>query len=735
VQFAVPLPSWALPLIALALIALAALAYRGAAGISREQRALLVALRAAALALIVICLLRPMVLLTPRDRQDGVVAVLVDTSRSMGIADADGMTRLERAGALLTRELVPALSSRFRVESFAFGDRVALAADTALVATADRTDLADAVKSTAERLRGAGLSAIVVLSDGNDTSGTDLGAAGAAAGVPVIAVGLGSRDGVDREVASLASGQSGLDASLVDLTATIVTRGGRGPVNVRLLQNGQVVERRALTPAADGAPMRASFTVAPDRTTPTVYTVDLPDGGQEITAANNSARILVAPPGRRRLVLSLEGAPGFEPTFLKRAWADDPSLEVDAAVRKGRNENGADTFFVQAGATRSSALAAGFPPSREQLYVYDAVVLTDYELHLLTREQQEWLRGFVSERGGGLLFMGPRTFDPNGLANSPLEDLLPLRLSDGASVVRVAAQPGAERFRVRPTADGARHPIMRIGATDDDARARWASLPSLAGVVELSTVRPGAAVLAVAEDNGREAPVVAVQRFGAGRTALFAGQASWRWKMMRPSSDGSYDRFWRQAARWLTAEALDPLAITPPGAALPGDPVALSIVARTPEFTPSAGDQLQVRVQTPSGETTTITPALTDPARGLYTAQVPAAEPGIYRAEVTRIGGGPPARAETRWLVGGLDREMADPRLNDAGLRGLAEASGGRFVADASGEAIAALARDAARLADRPPEWRDAWHTGWMFAAIVLLVSAEWGLRRRWGLR
>jgi hypothetical protein len=78
---------------------------------------------------------------------------------------------------------------------------------------------------------------------------------------------------------------------------------------------------------------------------------------------------------------------------------------------------------------------------------------------------------------------------------------------------------------------------------------------------------------------------------------------------------------------------------------------------------------------------------------------------------------------------------MADPRLNDAGLREMTRASGGRFTTEASGAAVATLTREAARLAERPPEWRDAWHTGWMFAAIVALVSAEWALRRRWGLR
>lgn len=734
-QLATPLPPWALALAALAVAGLALLAYRRAAGISRRQRGALTALRGATLALVVLCLLRPMVLVPPEDRQEGVVAVLVDGSRSMGLRDADGLTRVERAGLLLTREIGPALSARFRVESFVFGDRLTPAADAALAATGDRTDLADAVSGVVERLRGRGLAAIVVLSDGNDTSGADLAATGAAAGVPVLAVGLGRADATDREVVALASGQSSLDASLVDLTATVVARGLPGAFDVRLLQNGQVVERRAVTPAADGAPARVRFTVAPDRHAPTVYIVDVPDADGELTAANNRARVLVSPPGRRRLVLSLEGAPGFEHTFLKRAWSDDPSLEVDAAVRKGRNELGADTFFVQAGGARAATLVSGFPATREALFAYDAVVLADYELHGLARESQEWLRAFVSERGGGLLFIGARTFDAQGLSGSPLEELLPLRLGDGGGAVRANATRSDDQLKVRPTPEGERHPLMRIGATDEEARTRWASLPSLAGVVQLAGARPGASVLAVMDDAGG-APVIAVQRFGAGRTALFAGQASWRWKMLRPSTDPSYERFWRQTARWLTADALEPITVTPPGTVLPGDPVELPILARTTEFAASPRDELRVRVEAPGGEVTDIVPALSDPARGLFTARVPAAERGIYRAEVVRTGHtGHAARTELRWLVGGLDRELADPRLNEAALRRLAGASGGRYATADQGGEVAGWATAAARAADRPPEWRDAWHTGWMFAGLVLLMSVEWALRRRWGLR
>ncbi len=33
------------------------------------------------------------------------------------------------------------------------------------------------------------------------------------------------------------------------------------------------------------------------------------------------------------------------------------------------------------------------------------------------------------------------------------------------------------------------------------------------------------------------------------------------------------------------------------------------------------------------------------------------------------------------------------------------------------------------------PERRDLWNEPWAFALVIVLLSAEWILRRRWGLR
>jgi hypothetical protein len=85
-------------------------------------------------------------------------------------------------------------------------------------------------------------------------------------------------------------------------------------------------------------------------------------------------------------------------------------------------------------------------------------------------------------------------------------------------------------------------------------------------------------------------------------------------------------------------------------------------------------------------------------------------------------------------LVGGVDPEMTDPRLNEDTLLRVARASGGAVIP--AGDINALLARldesaPAALLALR----KDLWHTGWSFAILAGLLAAEWLTRRRWGLR
>ena len=85
-------------------------------------------------------------------------------------------------------------------------------------------------------------------------------------------------------------------------------------------------------------------------------------------------------------------------------------------------------------------------------------------------------------------------------------------------------------------------------------------------------------------------------------------------------------------------------------------------------------------------------------------------------------------------LVGGADTEMADPRLNVRVLQRIAAASGGRVIEAGEIAALPAQLRAAVPAAVIVAR-RDLWHNGWSFAALVLLLAAEWLLRRQWGMR
>jgi hypothetical protein len=742
-HFAHPLPWWLAVLLAAAIAAVAYGEYRRPLSpLTRARRGVLVALRVVALAILVLCLFRPIAILPPIGSRDAIVPILVDASRSMRLGDADGQTRVARANTLLKNELGAALGSKFRTELYAVGVGLTPAKVDGLTADFRRTDLSGALTAVRERYRGQRVAGIVVLSDGGDTGASGAGRPGGeVGGPPVFAVGIGSPDGPrDREVLGVSTGDPRLDHASVDLHVTAMTTGfARTPFTLRVLGNGQLLESRRITPAADGSPIEQVFTVSPDPLNPTVYTAEIPHDEGEAVAENNTRSVLVSPAGRKRRLLIVEGAPGHEHSFVTRAWMADPGLEVDSVTRKGKNADGQDTFFVQGGAGRSAALTSGFPARREQLYAYDALVIANVEGDFFSRAQLAMAADFVAERGGGLLVLGGRSFAQRGLSGTPLEEVLPVELNDRrGGLVRTARDADAvsTHNKLTLTSEGEIHPIMRIGGSTDETRKLWSALPSLAASAPLGGPRPGATILAVTTaPGGGVYPVVAVQRYGQGRSMVFAGEASWRWKMMVASTDRTHEFFWRQTARWLSSAAPDPVSVSLPDAPEPGDGVSVDVDARDAVFAPVTDATVEATLTAPGGEGRPLKLRHADPAGGRYTAALAPDQPGLYKIHAEARHGTALVGTADRWMyVGGSDREFADPRLNEGFLRRIARNSGGRYV----------RANDAARIPgwleatvpqNAAPERRDLWHEPWAFALVVILLSAEWILRRRWGLR
>jgi uncharacterized membrane protein len=739
VTFANPLPWWALLLLAAIAGFVAWHAYRRFAAPS-ARRHTLAALRFITLGALIVILMRPVARTGEAGASDAVVPILVDTSRSMGIEDGeDGQRRIDSARAFITRVLAPSLRGRFQTEVLSFGESLAPASVEALGASARRSDLAGALAAARERYRGRPVAGIVLLSDGGDTGAVVEQTGGGDVVAPVYPFGMGSDVvGRDKEVLSVTAAEAVLDGSRVDLAVSAVSHADSDePIELRLLENGRTVDVRQVKPPAGGGPVREVFQVSPPAGAATIYTVEIPAGSREPVPENNSRSVLVQPPARQRRVLLVEGAPGFEHSFLKRALAADSGLEFDSVVRKGVNEQGADTFYVQAARSRSGALTAGFPPDAASLFTYDAIVLANVAASQLTTAQLESTREFVARRGGGLLVLGARSFLRGGLVGTPVEDALPVTLDQRADTA-VPASGGRAANRVALTEAGLLHPVMQLSAGGEETRKRWDTLPPLASAAASGALRPGATVLATTTGaGGVTRSLVAVQRYGEGRAMVFTGEASWRWRMLLPSTDRGYETFWRQAVRWLATAAADPVAIVPAAATAPGDALALRVAVRDPAFQPLRDAEVSLRIVRPDGRLEDVGAALDDgeSASALFGATFTPSQPGVHKVTArARRGGADAGSASASFLVGGADLEMSDPRLNLPVLARLAASSGGRVLeASQAGELLDLLRANApaAALAAR----RDLWHNGWSLGMIIALLAAEWLLRRRWGLR
>ncbi|MEE2964389.1 MAG: glutamine amidotransferase [Acidobacteriota bacterium] len=734
-RFAAPFPWWMVCLLVVGAGAVAAYAYAGLLNpLSLRRRGVLMGLRFVALALLLLGLAQP-VRLEPLPPADTVLPILVDRSRSMALRDADGASRLEAAVALIRDRIGPSLADRVQVEVWGFGDSVSQTDLESVRPEAGRSDVMGAIDAVRAHYADRRVAGLVVVSDGGDTGD---GVGEVPPGPPVYAVGVGAPTIVrDRELLDVTLDQAAARESVVELGIAAVSHGfGTEPFEIRVLANGQPSRVIRVTPPRDGAVIREVVSVSPDPDEPTVYTVEIPLDPTEFVPENNLRTVLAAPPGRPRRLLLVEGAPGHEHAFLKRVLSADTGLAVDAAIHKGQNDRGERTFYIQGAAGGVAALAEGYPTSREALFAYDAVILANVDPSSLRPSQVEMTTAFVSERGGGLLMMGARSFDGRGLRRTTLDRLLPLesaQRADGAP--RVAGGP-SRPHRVSPTEDGAAHPVMRLADSVAETRRRWEVAPPFGHVVTLGRPRPGTTVLATAQDEGaRDVPLVAIQRFGRGRTMVFTGEASWRWKMLAPSNDDLYDRFWRQTARWLAADAPDPVSLRSVGGRSEGDPLRFDVSVADSAFSPVLDATVRMRIRDPQGDVTEplATPVAGQPGR--YAMEVPSRGRGVYQVTATagrdavELG-----RAGLSVLVGGADLELTDPRRHDAVLQRLADATGGRFLLADDLDTLAATLGDA--VADAAPTTEyDLWHTVWAFVLVLGVVSTEWVLRRQWGLR
>ncbi|MDG3008269.1 vWA domain-containing protein [Paludisphaera mucosa] len=614
--------------------------------------------------------------------------------------------------------------------------------------------LGDALRGVIAAHRGQPVAGLILATDGRSNAGEDptrVVEAAARQKIPIFAIAAGADEGprnirlAELQVDPVVFARDPTTVSVVvearglrDADATVVLE--------RRINDGawEPVGSQRVVLGEDGVLKRATFRVVPAVVGQYEYRAKVEDAGPELTEDDNVATAAARVVRRQIRVLLIAGGPSPEVQFLRNALMRDQQVEFAGWLQH------ADPGFRQPGDRPITRL----PNNDEELSRYDALLLVDPDLRTMGAHWPDMIQKFVGRDGGGLIFVAGELFSQqlfesvdDKSAGGGWTKILPIVRDPGLfrsdAEVRLSSQ---NTYTLDLTSEGRGDPVFEFSPDPIRNRTMLTSLPGMYWSFPVTRARPGAVVLArhgdprMANQNGRHV-LLASQLYGPGRTVFIGFDSTYRWRYL---GEDFFDGFWaRLVDRVGRNKAL--------GGRFPfqvhldkslyrvGDRVHASIRYTDPAALAEASElvaELEATGQPPDPIRFEKSPE--DP--GLATADFPAQQAGAYSLRVAPAsapdltGGADVARVSTTtFRVEPPRREIDEPALNRPLLADLARMSGGRVfeLSDVDQIDAAIPMREVTRTIENRDE---LWDAPLLFGTIIVGLTAEWLLRKRYRL-
>jgi len=696
------------------------------------------ATQSAFLAFVLLLLWRPAVIVSELGSHQNIIAVVVDDSRSMDIADSDGKTREAAALAVLDGGVLAGLRQRFETRIYRLGREITPVASPDEIAPGEiATHIDRGLEQLAKKTEDLPVGAILLLSDGSENSaglgGSEIGADTLEMlkerRLPVHTVGFGmSQHAHDVEIEDVSLPASAVLNARVATTVTLLEHGYAGKKTRLTVRDGDkaIAESEITLPPEGRLESEPLFFPAGSAGAKSLtFTVE-PLSGEESLANNAITRPFLVRDAKRR-ILYIEGEPRWEYKFIRRAEDNDPTIQVVSMLRTSENK------IYRQGISNPAELAQGFPVRADDLFGYAGIVIGSVPADYFTPLEQELLREYVDRRGGGILFLGGRSsLSDGGWGASSLNALLPTFLPSGNHNFR------RDPATVELTAAGIDSPVTRLLDDPQKNAERWRKLTYLADYQDPGSPKPGATALVDLHAGHRTLPLLITENYGSGRTAILATGGTWRWQMSEALGDPAHDLFWQQLMRWLVGESPGPVSASIPARLLLDEgEVQLTAQVRDKTFQPATDAHVSAHILGPEGVDAVVglTPSETTP--GQYQGEWTAEKPGAYVAELSA------ETADTQPQELGRDlvtfqredgvAENFHTEQNRHHLEQLASETAGRYWKPSE---LKNLARDIsyseAGISVRSV--KELWNMPIFFLLLLGLPIAEWLLRRKWGV-
>lgn len=709
-------PGWLFFLLIIVLAAIAFFYYfRTLPPLPKSRRILLTGLRAAGLMIALFILLSPILQVVFKEKEKPTVAILLDNSASMKIADSYG----ERGDSLrFVANYLSKIDSQDSIDFQPFYFDLSLKPDQGdtLTFKTDGTNIEQAIKGVSDSLSGQNLQAIVLVSDGIYNQGANPVSASQISTVPVYTVMIGdSTMPKDVVVKRIQTNQVTYVNKELPVEAVLWQNGFDGEkAVVSLMQGNNQIARETITFAESGFEQKVELTFTPRKVGDFNYTVRVHPLTGEITTKNNSQNIRIRVLKSRLQVLIMGGAPNFDRHFLDYFGSQLKDYRFIFLTEKSPGNYFEGSFDKVALDSVDLIILHGFPTAKS------------------SRAQLGRIFQEVEKRKLPLFWMLSRSTAIRGL--SAFKNLLPFDLNSRLSPL--------ENVSVRLTAIGNLHPVMQIAEDETANKLLWTEMPPLEIYGGLEP-KPGSQVLMqsgetqmVRNVRQRELPVLYTYRESGVKHLVFAASnfGLWHFQLQEDlSRDQMMLKFMDRSIRWLVnREDINQIQIQPVQPAFNvGEPVTFSGEVYDDFYQPVQDARVNIKISNAEKE---ISEEMNPVGGGFYQHSFGGLPEGEFDYTVTAEKDGKQIGVRRgKFTVEPFFLEYQQTAGNAHLMRQLANRSGGQFYRPADFVRNFPKTSFESRTQYSTAEHFLWDHLYWLFI-LIFLFGVEWFFRKRWGL-
>jgi uncharacterized membrane protein len=709
---------------------------------SIKRKSIISLLYLASFSLILLMLLNPALKVENYREEKPTLAILIDNSWSMNLPfGAEGVSRIQKLRDYLSnnRAFISDIDEKFFVKYYTFNDSLHASSLDYINYTDPEGRDTNIVKSIKELVADQApnkVDSVIIFSDGAENKGLE--------GIPESF----SQD-IDFKINTVfASGDGRLTDLWIDnikstdvafirypfhIEVTVKSLGFGGmSLPVTLKEGERVISIKDVLIDSTSGQGVVNFSVTPNSLGRQVYTVSMPRVEGDFIQENNQLSFVFDVIINKIRVLHISGSPSWDVRFLRKALKRNPNIDL---VSFFILREATDLVF----ASQDDLSLIPFPATEifgKELDSFDVVIFQNFDFrpYGIFGTQLENLKNYVVRDGGGFLVIGgDRSFNSIDYESSAIADILPVKL--GYSSVGENSSSDDREFLTALTEIGIRHPILRIIPNEYDNEKNWMQLPGLEGLNSVRELKSRATPLLTTQGGD---PLLVIEQLNAGKVATFLSDSSWKWGFMG-ASEGNisayYERFWNRLLLWLvddpelreirlkTDNSSYIVGATPQIDVLKTNDRQEDDTIKATMITPD-GREVGLDVKSMSSDTLNFRPHIEE--NGIYKikARIEGKDDSVEKDYV----------AETVFIVEPPENEIKGPTTNENLLKLLADKTGGKFVTLRDDpERLGIESTPIKRITGYKTE--ELWDKYWIFILLVLLLSSEWLLRRKWGLK